>query len=192
MDSIDKTTPLPATTTSFIDDVIDALKPWNGTYSRDDILKVVSQCLNLIRDCHNEHFAREVVKHTRDNAREIAKLTERMKRKLIRARPEITLRLNVDQSLSDLDRITQACQLAENEALAEGRKDQTKEWCAKIAWFLLARFSAMPATIQRMMKVAPLLYEAATHRKATDLKRACEAYIKFTRSLPQNVDNVSV
>jgi hypothetical protein len=169
-----------------VDSVIEALKPWDEVYSRAEVAADVTEKVELIRACHVEHFARDAVRHTRDNSRELIELTDLLKTKLARARPEIALRVNPDQLKSDLDKISQACQLAETESLTDGRKDQTKEWCVKIAGGLIIKFSAKLPTVESLMAVAHPLYEEAIGRKAKEnagLRRSCEKYIKLIQPL---------
>ena len=129
-------------------------------------------------------FRTNVVRHTRDNARQLIELIDGLQLQLSRARPEIKLRLNIDHS-EGLNAIRQACRLVEAESLEDGRRDQTKEWCVKRAWGLRIRYSAKRPTIGSSLEIAALLYQAVTGVAADDekvsLRRACEAHSRLMR-----------
>jgi hypothetical protein len=167
------------------DAIGEALAPLNPAFPKEEVATAIVEGIRVLRACDRDHFGRKAVIQTRDNARDLRKLAEQLKRKLERARTEISARLDLDQSVSDLDRISQACRLAETESLTEGLKAQTKNWCAKIGWTFQVKFSIEPPTIESLMKVAPLLYEAATGKRPTDLRRACAACIKTAHALRQ-------
>ena len=166
---------------NFVGRVAEELKPWNVAYSRAQIVADISAKLDLLRACHSDHFERGAIRHIRDSAREIIELTELLKQRISRARFEIAVRLPGD--LNVIDSIAEAGQLAEAESLQSGRRDQTKEWCAKIAGGLKVQYSTELPTIKSMMKVTPIVYEAVTGNKLSDLRRSCEAYVRFVSSL---------
>ena len=184
MDSAVAIKPLQPTDGEISDSIATKLKPWADPYFRTTITPRVLETIELLRACHFDHFEREAVRHTRDNARELIEIINSLETRLSRARPEIKLRL--DQRASDgLNAIRQACELAEIESLKDGRRDQTKEWCAKLAWGLRVRYAAKRPTINSTWEIATLLYQAATGMAAEEekaaLRRACEDHLRRMR-----------
>jgi hypothetical protein len=126
--------------------IAEALEPWNSVYTESNITPDIIKKLQLLQSCHRQHFDRKAVNRTTNDAREIIGLIERLKKRLDVGPSEIQMRLNMDRTRRQLDEIRHACKLAEKETLTDGRKDQTKHWCVRIAVGLRMRFSQQRRT----------------------------------------------
>ena len=180
--------------------IADELKPWNSLYAesnitREIITRDIIEKLRLLRSCHRQHFDRKEVNRATNDARDIIALIERLKKRLAVGPSEIQMRLNMDRTRRELNEIRHACELAVTETLTDRRKDQTKQWCVKIAVGLKVRFSKQRRTptekwflptINSVVKVAGLLYEAVTGEADKDLKRICASHLKSLRSIGSN------
>jgi hypothetical protein len=134
-----------------------------------------------------EYFKRTAIDKTKDDAREINSLAEKLKIAVSRKTlsPEMRLRLEhqMDGLLATLDAIQSECRNAESN---QSGKDDVLLWCARTAFSLLVSSDRRPTSgsVQSPYRViASLLYEIVTGERGHDLRRACDAHLKTMRML---------
>jgi len=154
--------------------------------------------IRALRRAAPEHLDREAIRKTRDQARTIVGLIDRLEKALTSdgLTAELHLRLALEaQSGSTtngpaqrlfvaLDEVRQLCQAGdENQPAA----DQVRLWCARIAYSLMSRFSEQEITSgspdSTYRAIAGLLYEVLTGEADRDLKRACDDHLQGMRSI---------
>jgi len=178
--------------------IVDALKPWQQRWCREEILADVETQIQRLRETVSKFFSRDSIIRTREDAREITKTIAKLQQQLSRASPELKMRFSHRQNLpTELALLSDECKRAVASALTEGRKDQVKEWCAQMAHVLTRKYSDKEPTSGSssapFRNIAGLLYEAVrpvaastrNHRKVPDLKRACDDVLKAIRKAVQ-------
>ncbi|WP_334406618.1 hypothetical protein [Bradyrhizobium sp. AZCC 2289] len=155
--------------------------------------------IRALRRAGPEYFDREAIRKTRDDARTIIDLIDRLDETLRSEAlaPEIRLRLALekapdantakapaDRLLIALSDVRELCRAGEEN---QPSADQVRIWCARIAYSLLDRFSeetpasGSPRSPYRVL--AALLYEVLTGDADHDLKRACDEHLRGMRTL---------
>jgi hypothetical protein len=132
------------------------------------------------------YLERDAIRKTREDARAIAKSAGKLAALLDRATlsPEMQLRLEPEKErlFEGLHRLQNLCVLADQN---QPDGDLLLEWCARIAFTLLFRFSDKTPTSGSAQSpyrvVASLLYEVVTDQQGHDLKRACDKHLKRMR-----------
>lgn len=144
--------------------------------------------IRALRLATPEYLERAAIDKTRDEAREIAGLAERMGALLTRSTiaPELRLRMQpeMESLLASLEAVRHQCLEAEKN---QPSSDQVLLWCASTAFSLVFRFSdKMPTSGSARSPyrvVASLLYEVVAGKQGHDLRRACDAHLKAMRAV---------
>jgi hypothetical protein len=144
--------------------------------------------VRALRRATPEYLERGAIGKTRDQAREIAGLAERMCALLTRSTiaPELRLRMQpeMESLLASLEAVRHQCLEAEKN---QPSGDQVLLWCASTAFSLVLQFSdKMPTSGSARSPyrvVASLLYEVVTGEHGHDLRRACNAHLKAMRAV---------
>jgi hypothetical protein len=167
--------------------IVDRLEPWAKPYQQRDVIAGINEQIAVLKAAFPE-LSREGVRATRESARRILDKITGLQHELDRS-PEMRMRLS-----QPLDNIKRECVAAIEGTLAEGRRNLVKEWCARLAWALVSRFSESPPTSgsenSPYRHIAGLLYKIidpeAGDDEIPDFERICEAVLK-AYSLGQNV-----
>jgi hypothetical protein len=170
------------------------LKPRRQQYSLPEILNAVSEQVRFLQDVFPSFYSREAIKKTRADAKLLCADIKRIEGRIARASPELRMRLklvmpphqsetvsHIHPLLRELAIARQECSAAIEHATA---KDRYKEWCARIAWHLVRRFSERePGSSDNspFRKITGLLYQVATGEADRDLKRACDNMLRAAR-----------
>ena len=174
-----------------VQEIVDLLKPWAHPYQQRDVIAGVRKQIADLEAAFPE-LSREGVIATRECARKILRIVTGpgMQRQLA-ASPEMRARLS-----PALDDIKRECEAAIRGTLTEGRRNQVKEWCAKIACALVIRFSTSPPTsgslaspFRRIAGRLCKIIEPTEGDAVPDLERQCEAALKkvaLVQNSPKN------
>jgi hypothetical protein len=167
------------------------LLPGNGDRRRLGAYGVI----RALRRANSEYLDREAIRKTREDARAvigaIAHLDETLR--LSTLAPELRLRIGLGISEDDvhaanspairlLRSLEEVRALCEEGELNQPPTDQTKIWCARIAFSLMHQFSdekvtsGSPDSTYRVL--TGLLYEVLTGEAERDLKRACDDHLR--------------
>ncbi len=175
-----------------IDAIVTDLKPWQQQWCEADIRKDVAKTLESLR-FDTEHFLRRDAKaKTRSDARAINKTIIKLKRQLWQASPELQARLALPlrpKLFGELFEVEAECGRAVEASKNEtGRRDTAKEFCARIAYVLIAKYSKNDPTSgsknSPFRGVAGSLYSYCAQPNEgniPDLERACEAALHSFR-----------
>jgi hypothetical protein len=151
--------------------------------------------IRALRRATPEHFEREAIRKTREDAQAIIREIGRIDGLLRSATlaPELRLRLSLDAAVADapvarllsaLNEVRELCQAGDDN---QPSTDQVRTWCARIAYTLMHRYSderptsGSPRSTYRV--IASLLYEILTGERERDLKRACDDHLRGIRAL---------
>jgi len=160
-----------------------ALKPLRCTEAA--ALAAVREQVTLLGNVVPEHFTREAIIRTRQDARDLRKVVGKLKKQLDRIQqhsPELRIRLALTPDfLGELDQIRRTCKQAE---LAASKEDRRKRICVETAIFLIEAYSKNDPTIMRPWEIAPWLYEAVTGEPSnrTDFRWLCQDILRQRRS----------
>jgi len=169
----------PNETAAIANDIADNLRPWKKGRDRAEISDLVVLQIESFKNASDHHLNRDAVRRTRDNARDILKTIDRLDRQIKDSSPEMKLRLGARTAV--LVPLRRECEAAIRSSLADGRKDQVKEWAVKLAGILTLKFSAKMSG-SRFRYIAGRLFESVTGEPA-DLKRNCETELRHIRLL---------
>jgi hypothetical protein len=188
-----------------VEAIADALKPWKpqrqqietGTKAGWIVDKSKAEVLATISDAVREDilrlratvpnfFDRKAIKNTRNDARDILRSIDRLKRQLSAKTlsPELRLRLShVPHLLDTLNAARELCRAADDN---QPTADQVKLWCARVAMTLVLKFSdenpSAGSVRSKYCEISDLLYWAVT-RKKQSLRRICQDMMKRYRPL---------
>jgi hypothetical protein len=157
----------------------------------DGIAAAVREAIDLLRDVIPDFFSRTAIRKTRAAARAVVKTIDKLET-LVEASPELRLRIPIKvkdlhpdshpaRLIAELKWLGETCKDADNATLTTGRKDQVKEWCLRVAWSLIQRFSAQkpsygPGTA--FPRITALIHEAVTHeREESDFRVLCQNWL---------------
>jgi hypothetical protein len=137
-----------ANLTALVEDIVDNLRPWKDGLTKTEIGQFVADQIRAFRSASAAHLDRHAIQRTRDSARDILKTLDRLELQINRASPEMKIRLGAGTNVLKhrLAPFRRECEAAIRSSLTEGRKDQVKDWAAKIAWILVKKFSVNEAT----------------------------------------------
>jgi len=175
-----------ATLDELVAAVVDALKPWRG--SQTETTAAVREQITLLRAVMPEHFTRDAIRRTRDDARDLIKTINKLERQLTRIKrssPELRIRLGLSEPLpwffADLYWLREQCKTADKVA---GKEDRSKRLCVDTAALLIQAYSTKTLTVDRTGEIASLLFQAATGLKPskTDFRRLCQATVQRWKS----------
>jgi hypothetical protein len=184
----------------------DLLKPWADPYQQRDVIAGINEQIGDLEAALPE-LSREGVRATRESARRILGAIADLQRKIaelqhecdggaspevrerlagIRCRPDYVKPLD-DNFVKTLADIKRECDAAIEATLTEGRRNQVKEWCARLARALFVRFSKSRPTSGSAN--SPYRYSAGLFckiidptvtdgDKIPDLERECKAVLK--------------
>jgi hypothetical protein len=169
----------------------DQLKEWADPYQQQDVLAGINEQIGNLEAAFPE-LSREGVRATRESARRILEAIAELQHECDGgASPEMRERLAGIRCRPDylkaLEGIRRECDAAIEATLTEGRKNQVKKWCARLARALFVRFSKSPPTSGSAN--SPYRYSAGLlckiidptvtdGDKIPDLERECEAVLK--------------
>jgi hypothetical protein len=155
--------------------------------------------VRALRQASPDYFDREAIRKTRDDARKIIGLIDRLDEAL-RSRglaPELRMRLALEvdsdahaanapagRLLVALGEVRELCQAGDDN---QPSADQVRIWCARVAFTLMHQFSEEKPTSgspdSTYRAIAGLLYEILTGERDRDLERACEDHLRSLRSI---------
>lgn len=156
------------------------------------------ETIRALRRASPEHFNREAIRKTRDDARSIAGLIDRIEDALTSESlaPELRLRLSLNAEadratnspgrrlLMVLNEVRALCQAGEEN---QPSADQVRIWCARTAYSLMFKFSEEHITSgspdSAYRAIAGFLYEVLTGEANRDLKRACDDHLQAMRGI---------
>src|SRR5262245_49686594 len=130
--------------------IADVLKPWREhgwqderrRYHQAEVSAAVLKQIKLLRAVVPEHFTREAVRKTRDDARDLVKTIKKLERQLNRIKwhsPELRIRLGLSEPfLAELARLCDVCEEADQ---AAGKEDRCKRQCIQTAGHLIYVYS---------------------------------------------------
>lgn len=166
--------------------------------SGDRSFRQACEMIRSLRRASPEYFDREAIRRTRDAARTIVGLIDRVEEELRSESlaPELRLRLALDAEaesaanspgrrlLIALNEVRELCQAGDEN---QPSTDQVRIWCARIAYSLMFRFSDEDITSgspdSTYRAIAGFLYEVLTGEADRDLKRACDDHLRTMRSI---------
>jgi hypothetical protein len=172
-----------------IDTIVDELRPWTEANSAETVRDAVTERLDVLGDVVPNHFSREAIRRTRQGARALRDAIRQLEESLARAPPELRMRLKLEPApgwqhplLQELHRARNGCESAVDAAPST---DKVKEWCARVAFQLILKFSETKPTgtdESPFRVIAALVYEAITGEPDRDLKRACDNHLREIRN----------
>jgi hypothetical protein len=167
--------------------IAEALSPyrevWGQRRTRVEVLAVVREQISLLSATTPEHFTREAIRKTRDDARDLLKTIKRLEHQIGRIRrssPELRIRLGLSGAppttwCVDLAWMRAAC---EDAIRAASNEDRCKRRCVSTARFLIMVCSESEPTINFTNAIAGLLYAAVTGEKDQDFRWLCQQLLK--------------
>ena len=167
--------------------IVAELKPWQRRRNEQDLLLAVAEQVNSIRVAA-DFFSRDAKLKTRSDAVDILKTIGKLREQFRKVSPELKERLYLSHRpklFHELAMIEQECKRAIEAGKDEkGRKDEFKEWCARIAHSLIVRYSEKKPTSGSAQApfraIAGLLYSCVyPDRETVDLKRPCDKVLKL-------------
>jgi hypothetical protein len=140
---------LASTNEELCEAIARCLKPKHRGDFGPAILSEVKSRIERLRDVTSDLFSREAIRRTRDDAKHLRADIIGLERRIAKASPEMRLRLKLFQPASDvvchihplLRELAIARKECEAAIKAAPSTDPVKEWCARIAWDLMFRFS---------------------------------------------------
>jgi hypothetical protein len=177
-----------ATRAELVQMIVDELNPWKEDYPAEHIRDAVAQDINLLREVSEDHFSREAIRKTRDDARALKDEIERLEQMLRCASPELQLRLKLNPVpgwqnplFAELAAARQECDRA---VAGAPQTDEVKKWCARTAFRTIRKFSLHEPTGTNegpFRVITGHFYEAVTGKAEQDLKRACDDHLRRVR-----------
>jgi hypothetical protein len=213
-------------TDDLVDSIVKELRPFRPQWTDDDVptmdevRSAVHRQINFLLGVIPHFYDRDAIIKTRENARDLIGAIDELERKLLDASLELRMRLKLDLPsdiatdifgefqfrycrpalFDELNSVRRECDIAIEQSLKSGRKDQVKRWCVKSGGLLILRYSKSKPTYSddsKFPRITGYIYEivkpnhdpdADGSDQAGSFRRLCQEWIDTVAAqiVPQN------